>query len=478
MKCHPQMTIATIIAVVFTVAGSCNQTGESRQQALAKKLIEIDETGIQEKIVQTITIDSVWAGHPVGFCLLTHNSRQYIAYYNSNRNMVVGQRGLSDDKFSLLIIPPLYRENSGGISTVLGWDSHNYITMAIDKKGFIHLAGNMHVNPLTYFRSSMPGDIFSLELVKKMTGTEEDRCTYPKFMKTPDEQLLFHYRDGTSGNGNEIYNIWSCETESWSRLLETPLTDGLGLMNAYQSQPAILSDGWYHLYWVWRDTPDCSTNHDLSYMKSPDLKNWYNVSNEPVDLPATINNRSLIVDPIPVKGGIINLAARLCLDENQKPVFVYHKYDSAGYLQFYIARYDDNSWTYKQITDWNYRWEFSGGGSIVVEVRINGFKRRTDGNYEVSYYHKIYGTGTFLLDNQFDIIGTVRKGAPATAGMKPEGTFPGLSVRTASDEGKSEETGVRYILKWETLPSNRDRARPEPWPEPSVLYLLKLKSGI
>ena len=51
-------------------------------------------------------------------------------------------------------------------------------------------------------------------------------------------------------------------------MLDVPLTDGQGLMNAYQSQPTLGPDGWYHLYWVWRDTPDCSTNHDLSYMKS------------------------------------------------------------------------------------------------------------------------------------------------------------------------------------------------------------------
>jgi hypothetical protein len=39
----------------------------------------------------------------------------------------------------------------------------------------------------------------------------------------------------------------------------------------------------------------------------------------------------------------------------------------------------------------------------------------------------------------------------------------------------AEEKGIQYLLKWETLPANRDRARPEPWPEPSQLYLYKLQ---
>ena len=115
-------------------------------------------------------------------------------------------------------------------------------------------------------------------------------------------------------------------------------------MNAYQSQPEVRADGWYHVYWVWRDTPDCSTNHDLSYMKSPDLKNWYDAFDQPIVLPATLDKKSLIVAPVPPKGGIINLAAKLCLDKNNKPVFTYHKYDENGNIQLYIAKIEGDEW--------------------------------------------------------------------------------------------------------------------------------------
>lgn len=229
--------------------------------------------------------------------------------------------------------------------------------MALDKQGYIHLAGNMHVHPLTYFKSSKPYDITSLQQVRGMVGTHEDRCTYPKFMTTKDGDLIFHYRDGGSGNGNEIYNIYSGETGEWSRLLDVPLTDGLGEMNTYASQPSLREDGWYHMYWVWRDTPDCSTNHDLSYIKSPDLKEWYNAFGEKVSLPVTFDQQSVIVDPIPAQGGIINLAAKLVLDEELNPVMAYHKYDEEGHLQFYVATIDDGQWRSKQVTDWDYRWE-------------------------------------------------------------------------------------------------------------------------
>jgi hypothetical protein len=289
--------------------------------------------------------------------------------------------------------------------------------------------------------------------------------------------LLFHYRDGSSGNGNEIYNVYSEETKKWSRMLDTPLTDGEGLMNAYQTQPTLMQDGWYHMYWVWRDTPDCSTNHDLSYMKSPDLKTWYNPFGEVISMPATLGNKTLIVDPIPVNGGIINLAARLCLDENNGPVFVYHKYDQQGSLQFFVARLKGNKWVRHTITDWDYRWEFSGNGSINTEVSIGDFRKRNDGYYEVSFSHIKYGSGTILLDKDFNACGKVLKAPAFSATLKPEGTFPGLAVRTSGDSGTAEEKGIRYLLKWETLPANRDQPRPEPWPEPSQLYLYRLNDN-
>ncbi len=445
------------------------------QTDLNDKCRIIDESKNTESVEQVIAIDKVWAGHPVGFSLLTHKNRQYIAYYNANRNMVVGQRKLDVPKFELTIMPATSRETSGGTSTVLGWDSHNSVTLGIDPDGYLHLSGNMHVHPITYFRSTKPDDISTLVQETSMIGTNEKRCTYPHFMNSREGDLLFHYRDGASGSGNEIYNIYNSKTKQWHRLLDTPLTDGQELMNAYQSQPTLMDDNWYHMYWVWRDTPDCATNHDLSYMKSPDLKNWFNAMGEPVKLPLTFENKSVIVDPIPVQGGIINLAARLCFDANGKPLMAYHKYDPSGNLQFYVAWLNGSKWENKKITDWKYRWEFSGGGSINTEVSIGNFKNRGDGFYELGYSHIKYGNGTFLLNEALEICGQVRKPASPAQLSKLEGTFKGLQVRTSSDLGERENDKTRFLLKWETQPANRDKPWPKPWPEASQLYLYKLK---
>src|SRR5262249_26296289 len=145
------------------------------------------------------------------------------------------------------------------LPTVVGWDSHNYVTMAVDADGFIHVSGNMHNVPLIYFRSTRAMDVTSLVRVTSMVGSNETSATYPQFFQGPTGILVFAYGDGGSGNGNYIFNSYSRATQTWSRLLASPLIDGQGLRSAYPVGPILGPDGWYHLVWTWRDTPDAST---------------------------------------------------------------------------------------------------------------------------------------------------------------------------------------------------------------------------
>ena len=441
----------------------------------------INEASEKPVIKEKIVIDKVWAGHPVAFFLGTKGPRQYVAYYNKDRRMIVGVRKLGEKKFKLFQMPsklnrpPNYKRNES--STILGWDSHNYITLKEDKDGYVHLAGNMHCNGLTYFRTAKPYDITSFKQVDSMVGKNEDKCTYPKFMDGPNGALIFHYRDGSSGNGNEIYNIYDSKNKTWKRLLDKPLADGKGLMNAYLNGPVKGPDGNYHVSWVWRDTYDCKTNHDLSYAVSKDLVNWQAAGNKNIKLPMTIDTKVVVVDPIPVDGGIINGTGKIGFDVNGKPVLTYHKFDKDGNTQIYAARFENGKWKIRQLTHWKYRWYFSGGGSISVEVKVGTVKPRKDGRLELYFYHKKFGSGTWLLDNDdFAIVGRVLKPKQfPRALVKVESKFPGIGVRWGLDAGKPEEQKVKYLLRWETLGRNRDRPRTGPVPEPQDLILYKIK---
>lgn len=419
--------------------------------------------------VDAADVAPVWAGHPVGFHLLTHGDQQFVAYYDDQRRMTVAQRRLAGDEgpseWSYTVLPES-----------VGWDSHNGIVMAVDGQDFLHLSGNMHGHKLVYFRSTRPLDASSLERVERMTGDLESRVTYPVFLRDHGDRLLFTYRDGGSGSGNQIYNAYDLESKRWTRLIDRPLLDGEGARNAYPMLPVRGNDGWFHLVWVWRDTPDCATNHSPSYARSSDLVNWTTWAGDPLELPITLGADGVIVDPVPAGGGVINGNVRVGFGLNDQVIVTYHKHDEAGCTQVYNARLTDAGWDIRRTSDWNYRWEFSGGGSIPFEIRVSAVRVDGDGRLVQPFSHAKFGSGVWVLDP--DTL-AVTATEPAPPGYPPELTqpesdFSGMQVRWTSDAGTSPDPRVRYVLRWETLGPNRDHPRPEPWPEPSMLRVYAL----
>ena len=419
---------------------------------------------VPPEVVEMLDIAPVWSGHPVGFQLLTHDDAQFVAFYDVERRMTVGARPLDSKAWQFEQLPE-----------TVGWDSHNYITMAVDNDGHIHLSGNMHVTPLVYFRTTKPLDITTFER-QTMIGEREDRTTYPKFLRGANNELLFCYRDGRSGDGEELYNIYDHGTQTWRRFLDQPLVSGEGARNAYIIGPTKGPDNRFHICWVWRDHPGCESNHNLSYAVSNDLRHWETGAGEPVALPMTLATAD-IVDPVPVNGGIINGNTRLGFDSQQRPVVSYQKFDENGHTQSYNARLEDGAWTIYKTSDWAYRWEFSGGGTIIFEIHLSGVSVHDGGTLKQNYTHKIHGSGTWLLDEKdFSIIGSLEM-PPAYPPelQRVESDFEGMQIRRANDSGRAPEPGMRYFLQWETLSQHRDRPREGALPDPSMLRLVKMK---
>lgn len=422
------------------------------------------------KIERAVTVDSldiapVWAGHPVGFALLTHAPYQFVAFYDDKRQLTVAQRKLNERQWSFHKLP-----------VVTGWDSHNYIALTLDDNGYLHLSGDMHAVPLKYFRTSKPFDASTFERLGKMVGTEERHVTYPIFLRGAKNELIYMYRDGGSGNGNQIFNAYDLKTKTWKRLLDKPLTDGEGERNAYFEGPKKGLDGYFHVAWVWRETPDASTNHDLSYARSKDLIHWENGAGKPLLLPIKLNDGAT-VDPVPQQGGMLNGNTKVGFDDKGRVTISYHKNDAAGNTQPWTARLENGAWKLYQTTDWPYHWDFSGGGTLNVEIGLGPVNKEADGSLTQSYRHSKFGSGTWLLDpNTLRVIGQLqRQGTPPELG-KIEGKFEGLKVKTAGDSGISDKPNLRYILRWETLDANRDRPREGVLPKPSMLRLHTVKT--
>lgn len=425
------------------------------------------------EILSTILISSVWSGHPVRFDLLTHGDRQFVAFYDAGRKMTVGQRTLDEDAFELVRLKGKWLANRDRLSTDIAWDSHNSVTMTIDRDGHIHLCGNMHVDPLIYFRTSKPLDVRSFERIDRMVGENEDRATYPLFMRGPDGALVFRYRDGSSGNGVDYYNQYDEKTKTWRRLVDVPIHDGMDRMNAYARAPELGPDGRYHIVWMWRDTPDCATNHDISYASSADLVNWVAGDGSALPLPITVEAKPSIVDPVPAGGGLINMCQSLGFDSRNRPIVSYHKHDEDGNTQAYAARLEDGAWKVYRLSDWDYRWEFGGGGSIGAEIRLGGAKVEDDGGLSMTWWHKHKGSGVWKLDDDsLTVVGEYPKPEPElpSSMLDPTLDYPGMTVRTTIGRWSGEPGPRRYVLRWETLPPNRDRPRDE-IPPPSDLQL-------
>lgn len=416
-----------------------------------------DPSGVEH----VLDVAAVWSGHPVGFELLTQNGRQFVAFYDADRRMTVAWRTLDSKQWKFVRLP-----------SEVKWDSHNYITMAIDDEGYLHLSGNMHVQPLVYFRSAKPYDPGSLQRVDRMVGLNEERCTYPVFFRGPAGAFIFTYRDGRSGNGNQVYNVYDPRSREWRRLLDTPFTDGEGQRNAYIHGPVLGPDGYFHMVWTWRESPDCSTNHDLSYARSKDLIHWETSGGRPLSLPIRLSTAE-IVDPVPVRGGLINGNTRIGFDSRRRVVISYHKHDAAGNTQIYCARPEDGKWKIYQVSHWNYRWEFHGGGSIHFEIRV-GEVKVTPAGLVLDYSHDVFGAGRWKLDER-DLRVVEQLARPRLWPEeldKVESSWPGMTVQVRRSKGDPS-----FLMRWETLGPNRDRPREGPPPPPSMLRVYKMAAG-
>ncbi len=64
----------------------------------------------------------------------------------------------------------------------------------------------------------------------------------------------------------------------------------------------------------------------------------------------------------------------LGVDSTHRPVVSYHKNDEDGFTQAYVARLEEGNWKIQKLSDWDYHWDFSGGGSIGAEIRLGGLR--------------------------------------------------------------------------------------------------------
>jgi hypothetical protein len=315
----------------------------------------------EDAAARLIPVAKGWARNSINAVIFRHNSlvtvkdTQFIAYYDGDRNLVLGKRRLGSSNWQLQTTP--YKGNTA--------DAHNSISLMADGDGYLHVSWDHHNNSLRYCRSTQPG---SLNLTEKMpmTGLHEDKVSYPEFYRLPDGGLIFLYRDGASGNGNLVIDRYDFHQKKWTQL-QQDLIDGQGQRNAYW-QACVDAKGGLHLSWVWRENPDVASNHDIAYARSTDGGlTWEKTNGEKYQLPITAATAEYAWR-VPDHSELINQTS-MCSDAAGHPyIATYWRPAGTTVPQYQLVWFDGARWSAQVVSHRVTPFTLAGGGTKKIPI--------------------------------------------------------------------------------------------------------------
>lgn len=280
---------------------------------------------------------------------------QYVAYYEGAGKVVLAKRILGSTAWESRTT-----SLTGGVT-----DAHNSISLGVDGDGFLHMAWSMHSSKMRYCRSTSAGSL-DMGAEGGMIGTLETSATYPQFFRLQDGNLLFLYRDGSSGNGNLVVNRYDTKSKKWSRV-QSNLIDGQGARNAYW-EAYLDGNGVLHLGWVWRETADVATNHDLCYARSKDGGvTWEKSDGAKYALPINATTAEVALK-IAQNSELINQTS-IAADARSRPYIASYWVPSGESVpQYQLAYLDGSTWKSQKISRRTTDFSLSGTGTKKIPI--------------------------------------------------------------------------------------------------------------
>lgn len=287
--------------------------------------------------------------------LFTHDSIQYVSYYDADGCLTLGKRNIDSEKWTLSTT-----QYKGNVK-----DAHNVICMGVDGEGYLHVAFDHHGHPLRYAKSTTPGGLELGEL-ESMTGVDEGNVTYPEFYRLSNGDLLFVYRSGASGRGNMAINRYDVKSKKWLRVQDT-LIDGENERSPYW-QVHVDANDVIHVSWVWRESWLVETNHDLCYAKSLDGgMTWLKSDGTPYTLPITASNAEYACR-IPQNSELINQTSMVADDSSRPYIATYWRSAGDSIPQYRLVWNDGEKWRQKVISNRRQPFSLSGGGTKMIPI--------------------------------------------------------------------------------------------------------------
>ena len=315
-----------------------------------------------------------WSGNTLNtvpfrhHALFTTGDYQYGSYYDAEQQLTVFQREISTNEILSQVL-----EGPHDLA-----DAHNATSLAMDRLGVLHISYGQHNSRLRYRRSVQPHSILSWSDELPMTGSRESSLTYPTFVMYQDDweapDLLFLYRDGTSGNGQACIKWYSSRSDEWSDIEPCALS-GIGLgpwsSSPYWNTPVAGPDSRLHLGFTWRTQSvgesGLINNINIDYAYSDDFAaTWMTSRGKQLQLPITPVNSETVL-PISPASNLINQSGA-AIDSAGFPHYVFYSDDLSGIPQYQHLWFDGEGWRHSYLTARVEPFKLEGGGTLQLPI--------------------------------------------------------------------------------------------------------------
>ena len=366
-------------------AGTSPADPASRPAGTAVKLVPVDDGDASTSEFGYAGSSAINSVSFVRCSLQTFGNQQFMTWYGRhqydasaayNNTIWIGRRAIGSSQWEI------FKHPSYTANTIT--DGHDVISFGIDGEGYMHLSWGMHGDAFHYAKTTTPvtgsGPI-SLGADTSMTGTE-NTVTYPQFLRLPDGDLLYLFREVASGNGDTYVNRFDIATHTWANVhgsttAQSPFLKGTGWTpnyNAYLNMPQLGGPDGDDLIltWCWRfssgasDNPGSTasgyqTNNRLNFGRSPNAGlTWLRSTGTAYTLPITrngeagANSTAEVIHDIPENYSLINQAST-CLDSAGYPVTAsWWAPDTAAtnYRRQYMVvfRHDNGTWQARAVS--------------------------------------------------------------------------------------------------------------------------------
>jgi len=274
-----------------------------------------------------------------------NSDTQCVAYYMADDHIVLASHEIGSNIWTRI------RGSTGPGAS----DNHNFISIGIDGEGFVHVFWHMHAIPMRWRIGTAPG-IFQVATPStppiSAGSTVETSVTYPYVLGLPDGDLLLLFRDGGSGNGDEIIYRWNLATHTWTNVLGANAALMFGGVDrcAYLNRPILTSDERLHISWCWREDATVKTNHDWFYIYAdPPYVDWFNVEDEAMTLPIDLaESANCLARSIPQNTGLMNVQG-MTIDDDDRPILAGFSDPGSGISQYFVTNWDGAAWQTRQV---------------------------------------------------------------------------------------------------------------------------------